>query len=558
MGLFKGGGKKAAGAAALDVEAAAAGPAAARSAAAADGPAAKDGGGEHPTSIYSIYSRRRKGLTLFVCACSTALVPICDTIYLPAVDAVQQSLKTTAGMVATSISVYMYTLALGALFFGPVADRFGRRVTLLGSTAAFTALSVACMLAPTIEVLLAFRAVQGFVVAACSTTSNAILADTYAPAERGRAMGVAAIPFLVGPVIGPLLGGGLSQSLGWRATFAALVVFGGVMVAAQLLVIQETHHFFALRRLRATRGDAAADAIQEEAHPPHFDPPYKPLVHLWDRHIAPYAAVTVMLFAVMFASMIVLPLVLAAPPYNMGEGLLGVANGVPFGLGGLLAAPLGGAMADACARRWRGAPEGRMVYASAVAVAVQPLAVLLFGWGMHFKLPAAVPLLGGFFINFAMTSHMPATMSLISIHKQRYAAAAGGGLHALQFLVAGAFVQATPVGVASLGVGPYMSLCAGLALAATLASIAAVAAALRAARRAAGAPGAALAAAEAGDGGAAGAGAGAGAGPAAAAAAAASPPHSPRPGAPLGGPALSGRRSSLDAALEGIAGTQAA
>ena len=48
---------------------------------------------------------------------------------------------------------------------------------------------------------------------------------------------------------------------------------------------------------------------------------------------------------------------------------------------------------------------------------------------------------GGFFINWSMTSHMPASMSLISIYKQRYAAAAGGGLHALQFLMAGVYVQ---------------------------------------------------------------------------------------------------------------------
>lgn len=46
--------------------------------------------------------------------------------------------------------------------------------------------------------LIAIRAVQGFVVTACSTTSNAILADIFAPAERGRAMGIAAVPFLVG------------------------------------------------------------------------------------------------------------------------------------------------------------------------------------------------------------------------------------------------------------------------------------------------------------------------------------------------------------------------
>jgi hypothetical protein len=93
--------------------------------------------------------------------------------------------------------------------------------------------------------------------------------------------------------------------------------------------------------------------------------------------------------------MVVLPIVLSAPPYSLSEALIGVANGVPFGVGGLLAAPLGGAMADWGARRWAAAPPGRMVFGTAAALCIFPLAVSLFGWGMHFRLPAAAPLVGG-------------------------------------------------------------------------------------------------------------------------------------------------------------------
>ena len=68
-----------------------------------------------------------------------------------------------------------------------------------------------------------------------------------------------------------------------------------------------------------------------------------------------------------------------------------------------------------------------------------------------------------------MTLHLPATTSLISITKQRNAAAAGGGLHTLQFVIAGAYVQATPAGVHSrLGVGGFMTLLAGLVVLAAL------------------------------------------------------------------------------------------
>ncbi|KAI8467611.1 MAG: major facilitator superfamily domain-containing protein [Monoraphidium minutum] len=204
-------------------------------------------------SIFDIYSRRRKAAMLFVCALGTFLVPVSDTIYLPALAAVEADLNTTSDLVATSVAVYMYMVGLGALFFGPAADRFGRRGTLTASTAVFTALCLVTIWAPNIEMLLAMRAVQGFVVASCATTSNAILADIFAPQERGRAMGIAAVPFLVGPVIGPLLGGGLSQSLGWRSTFAALTIVGGAITIAQLLVLQARRHMG--RRTQGTLGD---------------------------------------------------------------------------------------------------------------------------------------------------------------------------------------------------------------------------------------------------------------------------------------------------------------
>jgi len=82
----------------------------------------------------------------------------------------------------------------------------------------------------------------------------------------------------VGPVIGPLLGGGLAQALGWRSCFAALAIAGGAVLAAQLLVIRETHHYYAARRIGRVEGEEAAAAIQEEVHPPHFDAPHRPLV----------------------------------------------------------------------------------------------------------------------------------------------------------------------------------------------------------------------------------------------------------------------------------------
>ena len=147
----------AAGAGNVAAVAAAAGAAAAAAAAAAK--LAGDGGAQKPHhehqhvhhSVYHLYTSRRKAVFLLVCAVSMLLVPISDTIYLPALPAVTKALNTTPQMTALTVAVYMYCVGAGALFAGPVADRFGRKRTLLGATLLNGALSVACMFPPSVE-----------------------------------------------------------------------------------------------------------------------------------------------------------------------------------------------------------------------------------------------------------------------------------------------------------------------------------------------------------------------------------------------------------------------
>jgi len=226
---------------------------------------------------------------------------------------------------AATIAVYMFVVGVTALFWGPFCDRWGRRNTLLISCALFTGFSTGCVFVPHIEskwwlflrahvrsgrtvntvdcglplqptavcawltiaschplisVLIAFRALQGAAVSALMVAANAVLADSWEPAQRGKAMGVFSIPTrefvlgtgqlprvrssgrwpqqqapesltphghppqssrcaVVGPIVGPLLGGGLSQALGWRSTFASMAVCGAIIFVALLVLMEE-------------------------------------------------------------------------------------------------------------------------------------------------------------------------------------------------------------------------------------------------------------------------------------------------------------------------------
>ncbi|KAI8462625.1 MAG: major facilitator superfamily domain-containing protein [Monoraphidium minutum] len=182
-----------------------------------------------------------------VADCSS--VPPPDTIYLPALVSIERDLNTTATMTAASVSLYLVMVGLAALLWGPVADRFGRRLTLFVSSLLFLGTTLVCVFAPTIEVLVAFRALQGAAISAYSVGTSAVMADVFPPEQRGRSMGLLSIPILVGPVIGPLMGGGLSYSLGWRSTFVAMAVMGGAIFVGLIIFLEETSHPHVARQL---------------------------------------------------------------------------------------------------------------------------------------------------------------------------------------------------------------------------------------------------------------------------------------------------------------------
>ena len=100
----------------------------------------------------------------------SAFGPLAIDMYLPAFPAIGLALGADAEQVQFSLSVYFLGLASGQLFYGPLADRFGRRRPLLVGIVLFCAASVACAMAPTMEWLLAARFVQALGGNACGST----------------------------------------------------------------------------------------------------------------------------------------------------------------------------------------------------------------------------------------------------------------------------------------------------------------------------------------------------------------------------------------------------
>ncbi|WIA12850.1 hypothetical protein OEZ85_006476 [Tetradesmus obliquus] len=421
--------------------------------------------GSSPVSIYDVLSRKRKYAIIYISAVAAILAPLSTTMYLPALRPIQADLHTTIELVVSSVAIYMFVIGAGALLWGPLSDWLGRRAAFLAATLLFLATSVPCIFAPSIYLLIVFRALQGLAVAAYGSVGSGLAADIFAPCERGTALGISSVPPLVGPVIGPLLGGVLSDHFGWRSTFIFTTCMAGVVILPLLLFfLPETTQYRALRRLRATDPQTAAvikEADSIEASPPRFRAPWYPVLLILDRQLILHVALGLVAFGSYYCSVTELPINLGSPAYGLSPSKVGLCY-LPIGVAGMLACPLGGKVSDICGRVNSSQPLRKVLPSNWMLLFVFPPCLLLYGWSLHFHMHIAVPLIGIFLVALATCSYLPGIFSYMTAVKQQTAGAAAAGLYALLFLASGVLMLVAASVIEAVGIGPFSTILAGL------------------------------------------------------------------------------------------------
>lgn len=157
---------------------------------------------------------------------TSMLMPLSLDMYTPAVPHMAERLFTTTAMVNLTLVGYNFFFAVGLLIFGPLSDRRGRRPVLLSGLAFYVAGSLACALAPSIEVLIVARIVQSLGAGAADAMTNAIVKDAFTEQRRQLAISFIQLMFILGPVVAPLVGAWVVMALDWRATFWILTASG--------------------------------------------------------------------------------------------------------------------------------------------------------------------------------------------------------------------------------------------------------------------------------------------------------------------------------------------
>lgn len=161
-------------------------------------------------------------------------------MFVPSLANMAADFGVSYSLVSLSIGGYLGITAVLQLIIGPLSDRFGRRPVLLAALAIFTLASLVCALTTDIRVFLAFRVLQGAVIAGWAL-SLAVIRDTAPPRKAASLMGYVSMAMAVGPMLGPLFGGGLDELFGWRASFAAFFILGLALLSLCWVDLGETN-----------------------------------------------------------------------------------------------------------------------------------------------------------------------------------------------------------------------------------------------------------------------------------------------------------------------------
>jgi EmrB/QacA subfamily drug resistance transporter len=154
--------------------------------------------------------------------------------------AVGRSLGVGGAALPWVINAYLLPLSALLLFGGTAGDRFGRRRLLISGIVIFGLASAACAAAPNLAILLAARALQGSGAALLLPNSLAVLGGAFSGEARGRAVGVWAAAGAMAGAIGPVLGGWLIDTSGWRAIFVINLPIGATAILLSTLAVTET------------------------------------------------------------------------------------------------------------------------------------------------------------------------------------------------------------------------------------------------------------------------------------------------------------------------------
>jgi len=177
---------------------------------------------------------------VLILALLLGLQPVTTDLYLPALPSLTEGFAASMPQAQLTLTALLLAFGLSQLVWGPLSDRFGRRPVLLWGMGAYGLASVGCALAPSMDLLILWRTLQGVAMGAAVMAARAVVRDLYPPLEGARVMSQALTGLGVIACACAPLGGLLTDHWGWRPALMVLALFGLLTWVLLALKFKET------------------------------------------------------------------------------------------------------------------------------------------------------------------------------------------------------------------------------------------------------------------------------------------------------------------------------
>lgn len=173
--------------------------------------------------------------------CLSGLPPLSIDMFLPSMPAMVQQFHSDPNTMQLAVTLFIVSLAISQLIFGPFSDRFGRRPVMLIGLFLYALAGFICVFAPSVELLILGRIMQGLAAGCGPAIGRAIVRDIYGKARSAQIMSYMATAIALAPILAPMLGGFLQTYWGWQSVFYVLGFMGSLFFLAFIFVVPESN-----------------------------------------------------------------------------------------------------------------------------------------------------------------------------------------------------------------------------------------------------------------------------------------------------------------------------
>ncbi|KAI1105343.1 MFS general substrate transporter [Jackrogersella minutella] len=334
-----------------------------------------------PDEVYDRLPAHRKLVVVYLLSFCSFLAPISSTSVLAATPEVAAEYNTTGSIVNIVNALYMLFMGLSPIFWGPLSQVYGRRMITIITAVGFFACSIGTALAPNLGAFFVFRLLTAFEGTSFILVGASVIGDMYRPTERGTATGFYLSGTLVGPALGPCIGGIIVTYTSWRVIFWLQTGLAGLAAVGSYFLLPETIYHMKIDDLVGYSGAAKVKVVLGMINPWR-------VIRLWEY---PNLFLTGLSSASLVWNMysLLTPIrYVLNPRYNLTTPMQGGLFYLAPGCGYLVGTFMGGRYADFIVKRYikkRGIriPEDRMYSALPFMGIVIPGCILIYGWSVE-------------------------------------------------------------------------------------------------------------------------------------------------------------------------------